>query len=81
MKANNNNNNNDLRATIRPRSGFLHRLFSDETGATAVEYIVLVVVLGVGMIGAWYTFGGQVNEKLQQTGSEINAIQGPLPQP
>jgi pilus assembly protein Flp/PilA len=51
---------------------FLSRLFDDESGATAIEYGLIVALIGVVIIGAVTTLGTNLNTSLSKAGSAIH---------
>jgi pilus assembly protein Flp/PilA len=40
----------------------LKRLWTEEEGATATEYAIIVAILGVGLIGVFVTFRQQISD-------------------
>jgi pilus assembly protein Flp/PilA len=51
---------------------FASRFLSDESGATAIEYGLIVALIAVVIIGAVTTLGTNLNSKLSSAGSAIN---------
>jgi Flp pilus assembly pilin Flp len=45
---------------------------TDERGANLVEYILLVALIALAVIAAVVFLGGEVSEKFNQTGSELD---------
>jgi pilus assembly protein Flp/PilA len=50
---------------------FLSRLVADESGATAIEYGLIVALIAVVIIGAVTTLGTNLNTSLSTAGSSI----------
>ncbi|HWF77753.1 MAG TPA: Flp family type IVb pilin [Caulobacteraceae bacterium] len=50
---------------------FFARLMRDESGATAIEYGLIVALIAVVIIGAVTTLGGNLNTTLSSAGSAI----------
>ena len=50
---------------------FLSRLVRDETGATALEYAILVALIGVLIIGSLATFGVNLKGSYSQDSNAI----------
>jgi len=50
---------------------FMSRLIADESGATAIEYGLIVALIAVVIIGAVTTLGTNLNAKFTQAGSAI----------
>jgi pilus assembly protein Flp/PilA len=50
---------------------FVARLMRDESGATAIEYGLIVALIAVVIIGAVSTLGGNLNNTLSAAGSAI----------
>ena len=48
------------------------RFVKDESGATAIEYGLIVALIAVVIIGAVTTLGTNLNSKLSAAGSAIN---------
>jgi pilus assembly protein Flp/PilA len=46
---------------------------TDERGANLVEYILLVALIALAVIAAVVFLGGEVSEKFNQTGSELDS--------
>lgn len=51
---------------------FLHRFFDDESGATAIEYGLIVALIGVVIVAAVTTLGTNLNTSLSKAGSAIH---------
>ena len=45
---------------------------TDERGANLVEYILLVALIALAVIAAVVFLGGEVSEKFNETGSELD---------
>ena len=52
-------------------SRFMHRFFADETGATAIEYGLIVALIGVVIITAVSTVGTNLRTKFNTVGTSI----------
>lgn len=50
----------------------LKELFGDETGATAIEYGLIVALVAIGIIGSLQFMGNSVKTPLNTVGSAIN---------
>jgi pilus assembly protein Flp/PilA len=50
---------------------FVTRLVRDESGATAIEYGLIVALIAVVIIGAVTTLGTNLNTSLSKAGSAI----------
>jgi pilus assembly protein Flp/PilA len=50
---------------------FFARFARDESGATAIEYGLIVALIAVVIIGAVTTLGGNLNTTLSSAGSAI----------
>jgi len=50
---------------------FMSRLFADESGATAIEYGLIVALIAVVIIGAVTALGTNLNTSLTAAGSAI----------
>ena len=50
---------------------FVARLVRDESGATAIEYGLIVALIAVVIIGAVTTLGTNLNTSLSKAGSAI----------
>lgn len=44
----------------------IKRFFKDESGATMVEYAVLVALIAVAVIAIVYSLGGEINTKFEE---------------
>ena len=53
------------------------RFRRDERGATLVEYLLLVSLIAIAVIGAVRFFGGQLSPKFNQAGSALSTASGP----
>jgi pilus assembly protein Flp/PilA len=51
---------------------FFQRLLRDEAGATAIEYGLIVALIGIVIIGAVTTLGTNLNTSLSKAGSAIH---------
>jgi pilus assembly protein Flp/PilA len=51
---------------------FLSRLLADESGATAIEYGLIVALIGVVIISAVTTLGTNLNTSLSKAGAAIH---------
>jgi Flp pilus assembly pilin Flp len=51
-------------------------LSEDERGLTTVEYVILLVLIAVGAIGSWRTFGGSINAKISDSTKQIDTLSG-----
>jgi Flp pilus assembly pilin Flp len=52
------------------------RLTQDERGLTTVEYIIILVLIAVGGIGAWNAFGGNLKNRVECSGTSILNMKG-----
>jgi pilus assembly protein Flp/PilA len=52
-------------------TNFVARFTRDESGATAIEYGLIVALIGVVIIGAVTTLGTNLNTSLSKAGSAI----------
>jgi pilus assembly protein Flp/PilA len=52
-------------------SGFVKQLMADQSGATAIEYGLIVALIAVVIIGAVSTLGTNLNASLSTAGSAI----------
>ena len=52
---------------------FASRFLSDESGATAIEYGLIVALIGVVIISAVTTLGSNLNNSLSAAGSAIKS--------
>jgi pilus assembly protein Flp/PilA len=50
----------------------LSRLLADESGATAIEYGLIVALIAVVIIGAVTTLGTNLNSTMSKAGSAIH---------
>jgi Flp pilus assembly pilin Flp len=53
------------------------RFIRDERGANLVEYLLLVSLIAIAVIGAVKFFGAQLSPKYSQAGSQLNSASGP----
>ena len=53
-------------------TAFVKRLMADESGATAIEYGLIVALIAVVIIGAVTTLGTNLNGSLSKAGSAIH---------
>jgi pilus assembly protein Flp/PilA len=51
---------------------FLNRLWSDESGATAIEYGLIIALISVIIIATVTTLGTNLNTSLSKAGSAIH---------
>ncbi|MPY09807.1 Flp family type IVb pilin [Arthrobacter bussei] len=51
-----------------------HRLSSEQTGATAVEYALMVGLIAVVLIAGVTLFGGQLNTFFNGLGTKLNIV-------
>ncbi|MFI4933200.1 MAG: Flp family type IVb pilin [Caulobacterales bacterium] len=51
---------------------FITRFMSNQSGATAIEYGLIVALIAVVIIGAVTTLGGNLNTSLSTAGSAIH---------
>ncbi len=51
----------------------LHKLWTDEEGATVVEYVLLVAVLALGLIVAMTTLKGGITNKYSDTSTKVES--------
>ena len=52
------------------------RLRDDTRGATAVEYLIIVAIVGIAAIGAWSVFGDGLTSKTDEERQQIAAMAG-----
>ena len=52
-------------------SGFVHRAIQDESGATAIEYGLIVTILSLAVIASLTTIGGQMNTAYTTVGGAL----------
>lgn len=52
------------------------QLQGDERGATMVEYLIIIAVVGVAAIGVWTAFGSTIQAKLTGQGSALTDMAG-----
>ena len=52
---------------------FLHSLWKDEDGATAIEYGLLAALISVVIIVAVSTLGGTLNSVFEKVDTDLNA--------
>lgn len=57
--------------TIQTIKHSLRELHTNESGATATEYIVLLVLVACFVIGAVKTFGGTVSTKYDEANDKL----------
>ena len=50
---------------------FLKKNKNHESGATAIEYILIVMVVAIGLISGFQSFRGQVTKKFSNVGSTL----------
>jgi pilus assembly protein Flp/PilA len=51
---------------------FLSRFWADEAGATAIEYGLIVALIGLVIITAVTTLGANLNKSLSKAGAAIH---------
>ena len=51
---------------------FVQRLAADESGATAIEYGLIVALIAVVIIGAVTTLGTNLNSTMSKAGSAVH---------
>jgi len=51
---------------------FLSRFLADETGATAIEYGLIVALIGVVIISSVTALGANLNKTLSKAGASIH---------
>ena len=49
-------------------------LCADTRGATMAEYLIVIAVVGVAALGAWYAFGGSVDSGVDEQGTRISTM-------
>ena len=54
----------------------LRRLGRDTKGATMVEYLIIIAVVGVAGIAAWSIFGDENRAKLDEQTSQVSDLPG-----
>jgi Flp pilus assembly pilin Flp len=52
------------------------QLQQDERGATMVEYLIIIAVVGVAAIGIWSAFGGAIQDKLNEQTGQVSDLPG-----
>ena len=52
-------------------SGFVQRTIQDESGATAIEYGLIVTILSLAVIASLTTIGGQLNTTFTTFGTTL----------
>jgi pilus assembly protein Flp/PilA len=52
---------------------FAARFIADQSGATAIEYGLIVALIAVVIIGAVSTLGGNLNNTLSAAGSAVGS--------
>jgi Flp pilus assembly pilin Flp len=53
------------------------RVLRDERGANLVEYVLLLSLIAIAVIGAVLFFGTQLSPKYNQAGSQLSSAPGP----
>jgi len=53
------------------------RVLGDERGANLVEYLLLLSLIAIAVIGAVLFFGAQLSPKYNQAGSQLSSATGP----
>ncbi|MFM5884559.1 MAG: Flp family type IVb pilin [Novosphingobium sp.] len=57
---------------------FFRDFMSDETGAAAAEYALILAIVGAGIAGAAFYLGGQVSKGITGAGNQICGKSGSL---
>jgi len=57
--------------TILKLPHHLKVFFKDESGATAIEYAILVLLIGIACVGAFTLAGNSLEESLTNTANQI----------
>ena len=52
---------------------FLQRLWEDESGQDLVEYVLILALVTLVVVGALTTLGGEVNNKFSETASTLSS--------
>lgn len=52
----------------------LRKIRRDEKGASAVEYVLIVVIVAVGIITGVQTFGTNLSARFTSVGSTVNTV-------
>lgn len=52
----------------------IKRLFRDTRGAASIEYLIIAGLVALLCIGAWRTFGQNMDRKIQGQATQINGI-------
>ena len=55
-------------------AAFASRFTSDDRGATAVEYALLVALVAVALIGALGIFQGRLSDLFGRNGADLNTV-------
>ena len=45
-----------------------------EAGATAMEYLIIVVVVAIGLLVAWRNFGNSIVSKISEAEGSVNSL-------
>lgn len=52
----------------------LRKIGRDEKGASAVEYVLIVVIVAVGIIAGVQSFGTNLSARFQSIGSTVSSV-------
>lgn len=52
----------------------LRKIRRDEKGASAVEYVLIVVIVAVGIITGVQSFGGNLNSRFASVGATVSSV-------
>ena len=47
---------------------------SDESGAAAAEYVLILAIIGSGLVAAMTTFGGAISDALTNAGNALKGL-------
>ena len=61
-----------MNTALTSAASFLRRFWSDEEGATLVEYVLLVALIGAVCVGADTLLGTNVNTKLGNAATTLH---------
>lgn len=50
-------------------------LLKDQRGLTTVEYVIVLVLIAVGSIGLWTTFGKNIGDKIKDSNNDISTME------
>lgn len=62
------------RAGVRMDNGILRRLWKEEAGQTATEYMLLVSVVVIGVVAAAYVFIPQFKDGVANLAGDVSTI-------